>query len=195
MTKPEGICLGVNEHYDTTKDVYLPENLRSRHLYIVGASGSGKSTLLTNVIKQDLEAGAGFAVVDPHGDLVEDVLARVPSERTGDVIYFNPADREYITPLSILAARSPEEQILVADALIVAFRRLVESWGEAAQASGMAERVLAAFAPTTCMIISFIMRDLPSAPHGPPPPLSPRKQRVFRIGPEPSRARSGEANP
>ena len=80
MTKPEGICLGVNEHYDTTKDVYLPENLRSRHLYIVGASGSGKSTLLTNVIKQDLEAGAGFAVVDPHGDLVEDVLARVPSE-------------------------------------------------------------------------------------------------------------------
>ena len=140
MTKPEGICLGVNEHYDTTKDVYLPENLRSRHLYIVGASGSGKSTLLTNVIKQDLEAGAGFAVVDPHGDLVEDVLARVPSERTGDVIYFNPADREYITPLSILAARSPEEQILVADALIVTFRRLVESWGEAAQASGMAER-------------------------------------------------------
>ena len=147
MTKPEGICLGVNEHYDTTKDVYLPENLRSRHLYIVGASGSGKSTLLTNVIKQDLEAGAGFAVVDPHGDLVEDVLARVPSERTGDVIYFNPADREYITPLSILAARSPEEQILVADALIVTFRRLVESWGEAAQASGMAERFLSAFAP------------------------------------------------
>ena len=130
LTQPDGLLLGENTHFGTTKTVRLPDNLRSRHLYVVGASGSGKSTLLINLIKQDIQAGAGFAVIDPHGDLVADTLPHIPAERSQDVIHFNPADRAFVTPLNVLAASTPEEQSLVADAVIVSFRRLVESWGD-----------------------------------------------------------------
>ena len=126
----EGILLGLNEHRSKTQEVRLPQRERARHLYVIGASGYGKSTLLKNLIRQDIESGAGFAVVDPHGDLVADTLPYIPPERSQDLIYFNPADRRYVTPLNVLAARNPEEQALVADAVIVSFRRLVESWGD-----------------------------------------------------------------
>ena len=131
MLEPEGVLLGQNEYFGETKQVYLPHKLRSRHLYVIGASGSGKSTLLIHSIKQDIEAGAGLAVLDPHGDLIDDVLPHIPPERITDVIHFNPADREHVAPFNVLAgAKSPEEYSLIADGVIVSFRRLVESWGE-----------------------------------------------------------------
>jgi DNA helicase HerA-like ATPase len=64
---------------------------RRRHLYIVGQTGTGKSTLLLNLIRQDLMADEGLALLDPLGDLAEDVLEHIPKSRTNDLVYINPA--------------------------------------------------------------------------------------------------------
>ena len=65
---------------------------RFSHMYIIGKTGTGKTTLLETMALQDFEAGHGFALIDPHGDLVERVAARVPSSRQADVVYFNVPD-------------------------------------------------------------------------------------------------------
>src|SRR4051812_727467 len=65
---------------------------RRRHLYLIGKTGTGKSTLLFNVMRADLEAGRGFALLDPHGDLAARVAAATPAWRRNEVIYFDPAD-------------------------------------------------------------------------------------------------------
>src|SRR5438105_9880821 len=65
---------------------------RFSHIYIIGKTGTGKSTLLETMALQDLQRGAGFALIDPHGDLVERIAARVPSSRRADIIYLNAYD-------------------------------------------------------------------------------------------------------
>jgi hypothetical protein len=103
---------------------------RRLHLYLVGQTGTGKSTLLSTLAAQDLAAGRGLGVIDPHGDLARQVLALVPPERAGEVLYFNPADTDYPVGFNLLAATSPSERTLVASGVISAFRRLFqEYWG------------------------------------------------------------------
>src|ERR1700737_2543553 len=65
---------------------------RFSHVYIIGKTGTGKSTLLETMALQDLERGQGFALIDPHGDLVERVAAGIPASRRTDAIYFNAPD-------------------------------------------------------------------------------------------------------
>jgi len=125
-----GITLGTNEHRHKTKQVKLPHNLRNRHIYIVGATRQGKSTLMTNLVKQDLEHGAGFAVVDPHGDLIEDILALIPKKRISDTILFNAQDRDHPVTLNVMAAKSEQETEQVAADFMITFQRLFsDSWG------------------------------------------------------------------
>src|ERR1700719_2245821 len=65
---------------------------RFSHIYIIGKTGTGKSTLIETMALQDLEHGNGLALIDPHGDLAEQVAARIPPARQSDTIYFNPSD-------------------------------------------------------------------------------------------------------
>src|SRR5260221_10028356 len=65
---------------------------RFLHVYIIGKTGAGKSTLVETMALQDLERGNGFALIDPHGDLVERIAARIPASRRADVIYLNAPD-------------------------------------------------------------------------------------------------------
>jgi energy-coupling factor transporter ATP-binding protein EcfA2 len=65
---------------------------RFSHIYVIGKTGTGKSTLLETMALQDLARGNGFALIDPHGDLVERVAARIPQSRQSDVIYFDTPD-------------------------------------------------------------------------------------------------------
>ncbi len=88
----EGILLGVNEFRGEQKQIRLSVDDRRRHTYVVGATGMGKSVFLGNLAYQDMMDGRGFAFIDPHGDVVEDILSKVPQERIDDVIYFNPGD-------------------------------------------------------------------------------------------------------
>jgi len=87
---PDGPQLGEANAGSVSAAVHLPTEGRSRHSYIVGATGTGKSTLLLNLVRQDLEAGEGLALIDPHGDLFEQVLAALPRHRIKDVVLIEP---------------------------------------------------------------------------------------------------------
>jgi energy-coupling factor transporter ATP-binding protein EcfA2 len=103
---------------------------RRHHLYIIGKTGTGKSTLLKNLIIQDIRKGQGIALIDPHGDLVDDILNYIPSARTNQVIYFNPADQGFPIGFNILESVAPELKPLIASNLISIFRNIWESsWG------------------------------------------------------------------
>jgi hypothetical protein len=126
----DGILIGEASARGQVKPVVLPESVRDRHVYVVGKSGTGKSTLLSNCIRQDIESGAGVAVIDPHGDLVDDILQCIPERRIEDTIYFNAADRQFPIGLNILNAQTEDEIGLLADDLLVMFKRFSESWGD-----------------------------------------------------------------
>lgn len=119
-----GVVLGINEHDDTETIVSLGWAERLRHMHVIGASGSGKSTLLLSLAIQDIEAGNGFAVIDPHGDLIEDVLARIPEERANDVVLIDPSDEEFPVGFNPLRAHSDIERTLLASDFVSVFRRL-----------------------------------------------------------------------
>jgi hypothetical protein len=89
-----GLLLGTNVYRATQTPIYLSDNDRRRHLYVIGQTGTGKSTFLENLMLQDAAAGKGFAFIDPHGDTAEKMLGMIPPERAEDVIYFSPGDTE-----------------------------------------------------------------------------------------------------
>jgi len=98
-----GQSLGLNVHQGQTEGVFVGPHLPNEHLYIVGKSGYGKTTLMERLIQQHVEAGEGFGVIDPHGDLVRRVLALIPEDRIGQTVYFHPGDPECRIPFNILA--------------------------------------------------------------------------------------------
>jgi len=129
FTKGE-VPIGESEVRGKRVPVTLPDSIRDRHLYIVGKTRMGKSTLITNIALADIDRGAGVCVIDPHGDLVEDLLNAIPEHRAADTIYFNANDKEHPIALNVLQARNDDEVALLADNLHVTFRRLSESWGQ-----------------------------------------------------------------
>mgnify|MGYP001199456095 CR=1 FL=1 len=122
--------LGSNVHQGTTEEVSLSSQIRTRHVHLIGSSGSGKSTLLLGLIKQDLERGQGLCVIDPHGDLIEDVIGNVPGNRLQDVILFDPADSSFPVGFNMLKANSELEKNLLSSDMVATFRRMSTSWGD-----------------------------------------------------------------
>lgn len=103
---------------------------RRRHMYLIGKTGMGKSTLLENMIVEDISAGKGVAVVDPHGDLAEKIIKYIPTNRVNDVIYFNPADMEYPIAFNVVEHVDAHLRHLVASGLLSVFQKLwADSWG------------------------------------------------------------------
>src|SRR6202167_5598283 len=115
--QPQQLVLGARISGDLA--VLDPEE-RRRHLYIVGQTGTGKSTLLLNLIAQDLAAGEGLALLDPHGDLAEAVLAHVPRRRTNDLVYINPTDIERPIGFNPLSRVPHDLKPIVADGVVSA---------------------------------------------------------------------------
>jgi hypothetical protein len=124
------LVLGENAHNGKTVAVSLGTQQRLRHMYVIGASGTGKSTLLLNMIVQDLHHGEGFAVLDPHGDLIDWILGHIPGERFDDVVLIDPSDEDYPVGFNILSAHSEVEKNLLASDLVSVFRRLSTTWGD-----------------------------------------------------------------
>ncbi|OGZ33802.1 MAG: hypothetical protein A2Y98_02665 [Candidatus Portnoybacteria bacterium RBG_19FT_COMBO_36_7] len=103
---------------------------RRRHLYIIGKTGTGKTTLEENMAIQDIQAGRGVGIVDPHGEFSEKILDFVPSNRINDVIYFNPADLDYPIAFNAIEKVDPEHRHLIASGLVGVFKKLwAETWG------------------------------------------------------------------
>jgi hypothetical protein len=122
--------LGSNEHGGISNPVFLSDEHRFRHTHVIGASGTGKSTLLLNLIRQDIEAGAGVGVLDPHGDLIHHLLGIIPEERIQDVVLLDPSDEEFSIGFNVLSAHSDLEKTLLASDLVSIFARLSTSWGD-----------------------------------------------------------------
>lgn len=103
---------------------------RRQHLYTIGKTGTGKTTLLKNLILQDIAAGRGVGVIDPHGDLAEDLLDHIPPGRTDDVVYFNPADQEHPVGFNLLRRAPADRRHLVAAGVVSIFKSIWrDSWG------------------------------------------------------------------
>lgn len=113
-----GLHLGKSVYRGTTKEVFISEDDRRRHMYIIGKTGTGKTELLKYMLLQDVRAGHGVAFIDPHGDAAEDILAQIPPERAEDVIYFNPADTERPIGMNMLEATSEQEKHFVATYIV-----------------------------------------------------------------------------
>ncbi len=124
----EGLLLGENIYRGIRKEIRIKRADRRRHMYVVGKSGVGKSVLLTNMAVQDIQNGEGVCVMDPHGDLITDILERIPPERAEDVIVFSPADLERPLALNLLEfdPRYPEQKSFVINEMIGIFDKLYD---------------------------------------------------------------------
>lgn len=120
----QGVLLGNNVYRGSAKPIYMLRNDRTRHHYVIGKSGSGKSVFLSWLARQDMKNGDGVCVIDPHGDLIEELIQFVPKERAKDVIVFNPSDVERPMGLNILEANSPEEMDLASSQATEIFIKL-----------------------------------------------------------------------
>jgi len=123
------IHIGVRDSFGAETPVSLCSTDRRSHTYIVGKTGTGKSSLLRNIVAQDLAAGRGVALIDPHGDLAESILDAIPRNRIGDVTYFNAGDTDFPIAWNILSANG-ENRALVASGVVAAFKAIWrDSWG------------------------------------------------------------------
>ncbi len=121
---PEGgQLLGFNVFRGVKKPIRLGVEDRRRHLYAVGQTGTGKSQFMENLALQDMLNGNGFAFIDPHGDVVENLLAMIPKERTEDLIYFAPGDMDYPMGLNLFEYDSPKQKdFLIQEALNMLYK-------------------------------------------------------------------------
>jgi len=108
-----GLYLGRSVFRGTIRPVYLGEDDRRRHMYIIGRTGTGKTELLKSLMLQDILAGKGLAFIDPHGDAAEELLQLIPAERAEDVIYFDPSDTGRPFGMNMLEAYSEEQKHFV----------------------------------------------------------------------------------
>ncbi len=122
----EGVIMGESVFRGERKTVRMKDDDRRRHLYVIGQTGTGKSKLQQNMIVQDMRNGKGLCVIDPHGDLIDDVLGLVPLERIDDVIVFNPADTTRPVGLNMLEYNlaNPEEKTFIVNEMQSIFNRL-----------------------------------------------------------------------
>ncbi|OGZ03444.1 MAG: hypothetical protein A2390_00730 [Candidatus Liptonbacteria bacterium RIFOXYB1_FULL_36_10] len=102
---------------------------RRRHVYVIGKTGSGKSNLLENMAIEDIMAGKGVGIIDPHGEFAEKILDFIPEERVDDVVYFNPADMDRPVAFNPLERVGNEHKHLVASGIMSVFKKIwVDMW-------------------------------------------------------------------
>jgi hypothetical protein len=123
-----GRILGVSNFAGVTRPVAISPSASTRGLYVLGPTGTGKTSLIKNLVRDDLLAGHGLAVVETNGDLIHDLLDLIPPERVKDVVLIDPTDREYAVGFNPFA--SSADPSLIADHLGELFQRLWKAyWG------------------------------------------------------------------
>lgn len=138
---PKGLPADVNDNdisffgISDFRDHKIPFGIRRfdrrRHLYILGKSGSGKSCLMQLLVQSDINKGHGCAVIDPHGDLIDDILRLIPQHRLKDVVIFDPSDTAFPASFNPVSPINPELKVRVALSFLDAFKRVFGSdWSE-----------------------------------------------------------------
>jgi len=126
----EVFIFGETNYRNQGKRFGIKRKDRRSHMYLIGKTGVGKSTLIKNLVIQDLRKGNGLALLDPHGDLVEEILDFIPQGRERDVIYFNPDDRDHPIGFNVFEGVNSEGRHMIASRLISVFKKLwSDSWG------------------------------------------------------------------
>jgi CxxC-x17-CxxC domain-containing protein len=97
---------------------------RRQHMYVIGKTGTGKTQFLKNMAMQDIHNGEGLAIIDPHGEFVEEILDSIPPHRMNDVVYFNPADMDFPVSFNIMDVPDPRYKHLIASGLIGIFTKI-----------------------------------------------------------------------
>ncbi|MDO8619495.1 MAG: type IV secretion system DNA-binding domain-containing protein [Candidatus Daviesbacteria bacterium] len=130
------VIVGKNTYGGEETPIGQTLTQRRKHTYIIGKTGMGKTEMIKNIIYQDMVNGKGLCVLDPHGDLIQDLLKIVPKERRKDVIYFDPSDREWPIGLNILSpgisfSNEEEAEERITSSIIAIFQKLTpeEYWG------------------------------------------------------------------
>lgn len=119
----EGITLAKNIFRGVEQDVKIKNDDRRRHMYIIGKSGVGKSTFLVNMAVQDMKNGKGLCFVDPHGDVIEELLGKIPPERAEDVILFDPGDTSRPLGLNLFDFKTDDQKdFLVQEAINMLYK-------------------------------------------------------------------------
>jgi len=118
--------LALNRYRGETRPIRVPLEHRFKHIAILGMTGTGKSTFMHPLLLQDLRQGHGVCLVDPHGDLADELLGRFPEEREEDLIVVDLADRQCSVPMNFLRWQTPEERDLIIDDLYATFDRLYD---------------------------------------------------------------------
>ncbi|MEI6479025.1 MAG: DUF87 domain-containing protein, partial [bacterium] len=124
----DGILLGINRDRNIQTHIYMSDEDRLRHLYVIGQTGTGKTTFLKDMIAQDIRRGAGVCMIDPHGNDIQDILSIIPPERVNDVIYFDPGYAQRPMALNMLEydVNFPEQKTFVVNEMLSIFNKLFD---------------------------------------------------------------------
>jgi type IV secretory pathway TraG/TraD family ATPase VirD4 len=144
------------------EDGYLIPEARTRHAALFGKSGVGKTTLMRNMVLWDIWNGSGVTVIDPHGQLIDDILENIPRARTNDVIYFKPADINRVASLNILEKVPRAYQPLIVSSIVSTFKALFPNgWGQQSEylLTNFCFALIAQDEPTTLLDILRLITD------------------------------------
>ena len=122
----EGTLIGESFFRNEKRQIFITDEDRRRHAYIIGQTGTGKSNLMINMVAEDIKNGKGTAIIDPHGDLIDSILGLIPRERIDDVIVFNPGDLMRPLGLNMLEYdfNHPEEKTFIVNEMQGIFNKL-----------------------------------------------------------------------
>lgn len=139
-SEAERLLVGENRYLGMSEQVFLTERDRRQHIYIVGQTGTGKTTLLKTMIVADMKAGKGLTVIDPHGDLFDELLTHIPKSRIDDVVILDPTDMEFPVGLNMLECPNEEQRHFVVREMRAIMERLIRDQyeHEAAEYAGPA---------------------------------------------------------
>ncbi|QRN84308.1 type IV secretory system conjugative DNA transfer family protein [Chloroflexota bacterium] len=117
--------IGTNAAFGVERPIYLAEKDLRQHVYIVGQSGTGKTTLLKSMILGDIANHKGVAVIDPHGDLYDELLGLIPQDRVDDVVLLDPLDMTFPVGFNLLACDDLSKRIFIAREIKAIMHRLL----------------------------------------------------------------------
>jgi len=118
VSQDKGMYVGQGYYRGVRRPVYLDDDDRRRHIYIIGKTGTGKSYLLQDMAIQDIKEGKGVCVIDPHGDLIDEIVKFIPPERAEDVIYFDPSESSRPMGLNLLEAQTEDQKHFLTTSII-----------------------------------------------------------------------------